>query len=87
METSKLSQPPPPPERAPPKTIRWDFDYTTDEPPTVQRSTEEPLRHSTPRADPRPPSERPRPAHHAHVPPRRPQCHIQQSAQLYSISQ
>ena len=62
METSKLSQPPPPPERAPPKTIRWDFDYTRDEPPTVQRSTEEPLRHSTPRADPRPPSERLRPA-------------------------
>ena len=61
METSELNTPPPPPERAPPKTICWDFDYTRDEPPTVQRMTEEP-RHSTPRADPRTPSERPRPA-------------------------
>ena len=62
METSELSQPPPPPERAPPKTIRWDFDYNRDEPPTVQRLTEEPLQHSTPRADPRTPSVRHRPA-------------------------
>ena len=28
METSELNAPPPPPERAPSKTIRWDFDYT-----------------------------------------------------------
>ena len=62
METSQLSKPPPPPERAPPKTIRWDYDYTRDEPPTVQRLTEEPQQHSTPRADPRMPSVRPRPA-------------------------
>ena len=62
METSELSKPQPPPDRAPPKTIRWDFDYTRDEPPTVQRLTEEPQQHSTPRADPRTPSVRPRPA-------------------------
>ena len=62
METSELSKPPPPPERAPPKTIRWDFDYITDEPPTVQRLTEEPQQHSTPRADSQTPNVRPRPA-------------------------
>ena len=48
-------------ERALTPTIRWDFDYTRDEPPVVQRLAEEP-RHSTPRADPKTPSERPRPA-------------------------
>ena len=48
-------------ERAPSPTIRWDLDYTRDEPPVVQRLAEEP-RHSTPRADQRTPSERPRPA-------------------------
>ena len=57
-----LAMPTQPPERAPPKTIRWDYDYIRDEPPTVQRLTEEPQQHSTPRADPRPPSVRPRPA-------------------------
>ena len=62
METSELSKPPPPPERVPPKTIRWDYDYIRDEPPTVQRLTEEPQQHSTPRADPRSPKVRPRPA-------------------------
>ena len=62
METSELSKPPPPPERAPPKTIRWDYDYIRDEPPTVQRLTEKPQQHSTPRADPRSPRVRPRPA-------------------------
>ena len=41
--------------------MRWDFDYTRDEPPVVQRLTDEP-RHSTPRADQRTPIERPRPA-------------------------
>ena len=61
METSELTEPPPPPVRAPPKTLRWDFDYTTDEPPNVQCMPEEP-RHSTPRADPKTPSERLRPA-------------------------
>ena len=67
LETSELTKPPPTPERAPPTTIRWDYDYIRDEPPTVQRVTEEPQQHSTPRAiapraDPRKPSIRPRPA-------------------------
>ena len=62
METSELNKPPPPPERAPPKTIRWDFDFVRDEPPTVKRLTEEPQQTSTPRADPRTHSVRPRPA-------------------------
>ena len=62
LETGELSKPPPSPERAPPTTIRWDYDYIRDEPPTVQRLTEEPQQHSTPRADPRTPSVRPRPA-------------------------
>ena len=54
-------EPPPTSECAPSPTIRWDFDYTRDEPPVVQRLAEEP-RHSTQRADQRTPSERPRPA-------------------------
>ena len=54
-------EPPPTHERAPSPTMRWDFDYTRDEPPVVQRHTDEP-RHSTPRADQRTPIERPRPA-------------------------
>ena len=54
-------EPPPTSERALTPTMRWDFDYTRDEPPVVQRLAEEP-RHSTPRADQRTPSERPRPA-------------------------
>ena len=62
LETGELSKPPPSPECAPPKTISWDYDYIRDEPPTVQRLTEEPQQHSTPRADPRTPSVRPRPA-------------------------
>ena len=62
METSELSKPPPPSECAPPKTIRWDYDYIRDEPPTVQRLTDEPQEHSTPRADTRTPIIRPRPA-------------------------
>ena len=62
METSELSKPPPPPERAPPKTTRWDFDYIRDEPPTVQRLSEEPQQHSTPRAYSRTHNVRPRPA-------------------------
>ena len=62
LETGELSKPPPSPERAPPKTIGWDYDYIRDEPPTVQRLTEEPQQHSTPHADPRTPSVRPRPA-------------------------
>ena len=54
-------EPPPTRERALTPTIRWDFDYTRDEPPVLQRLAEEP-RHSTTRADPKTPSERPRPA-------------------------
>ena len=61
VEISEQNKPPPPPERALPPTIRWDFDYARDEPPVVQRLTEDP-RHSTPRAEPKTPSERPRPA-------------------------
>ena len=61
VEISEQNKPPPSPERALPPTIRWDFDYARDEPPVVQRLTEEP-RHSTPRAEPKTPSERPRPA-------------------------
>ena len=62
METKELNKPPPPPERAPPKTIRWDFDFVRDEPPPVKRLTEEPQQTSTPRADTRAHSVRPRPA-------------------------
>ena len=54
-------EPPPTRERALTPTIRWDYDYTRDEPPVVQRHTDEP-RHSTPRADQRTPIECPRPA-------------------------
>ena len=54
-------EPPPTSERALTPTMHWDFDYTRDEPPVVQRLAEEP-RHSTPHADQRTPSERPRPA-------------------------
>ena len=53
--------PPPSPERALTPTIRWDFDYTRDEPPVVQRIAET-QRHSTPRPDPDTLSARPRPA-------------------------
>ena len=62
METSELNKPPPPPERAPPKTISWDFDFVRDEPPPVKRLTEDPQQTSTPRADPRTHSVCPRPA-------------------------
>ena len=53
--------PPPSPECALTPTIAWDYDYTRDEPPVVQRITET-LRHSTPRPDPPTLSSRPRPA-------------------------
>ena len=43
--------PPPSPERALTPTIGWDYDYTRDEPPIVQRITETP-RQSTPHPDP-----------------------------------
>ena len=42
-------------------TIRWDFDYTRDEPPVAQRLAETPI-HSTPRPDPNTLSARHRPA-------------------------
>ena len=54
-------EPPPTRERALTPMIRWDYDYARDEPPVVQRLAEEP-RHSTPRADQKTLSERPRPA-------------------------
>ena len=74
--------PPPPRERALTPTIRWDFDYTRDEPPVVQRLAEAP-RHSTPRPDPKTPSERPRPA--LEVP--RPLHHTHRSAWLCATTQ
>ena len=61
LETSELQKPPPTPERAPP-TVRWDYDYVRDEPPTIQRIPDESQQHSTPRADPRTLTSRPRPA-------------------------
>ena len=51
----------PPHERAPSTAMRWDYDYIRDEPPVVQRITEE-QRQSTPRAARNTPIERPRPA-------------------------
>ena len=59
VEISEQNVPPPFPERALTPTIRWDFDYTRDEPPVVQRLAETP-RHSTPRPDPNTPSAHPR---------------------------
>ena len=53
--------PPPSPERALTPMIGWDYDYTRDEPPVVQRITEMP-RQSTPRPDPPTLISRPRPA-------------------------
>ena len=61
VEISEQNVPPPSPERALTPTIRWDFDYTRDEPPVVQRLAETP-RHSTPRPDRNTLSARPRPA-------------------------
>ena len=60
VEKNEQDQPPPP-ERALTPTIRWDYDYTIDEPPAVHRIAETP-RHSTPRPDPNTPSACPRPA-------------------------
>ena len=62
LETSELQKPHPMPERAAPTTMSWDFDYVRDEPPTIQRIQNEPQQHSTPRADPRTTTSRPRPA-------------------------
>ena len=61
VEISEQNVPPPSPERALTPTICWDFDYTRDEPPVVQRLAETP-RHSTPRPEPITQSARPRPA-------------------------
>ena len=61
VEISEQNVPPPSPERAPTPTIRWDFDYTRDEPPVVQRLPETP-RHSTPRPDPNTQNAQPRTA-------------------------
>ena len=62
VKPSLLHKPPPTPERAPQTTMRWDFDYIRDEPPTVQRIQKETQQHSTPRADPRTTTPRTRPA-------------------------
>ena len=62
METGELNKAPPPRARAPPQTIRWDFDFVRDEPPPVKRLTEDPVQTSTPRAEPRSHNIRPRPA-------------------------
>ena len=50
--------PPPSPERALTPTIGWDYDYTRDEPPVVQRITETQIQ-PTPRPDPPTLSSRP----------------------------
>ena len=62
METDELNKSPPPRARAPPQTIRWDFDFVRDEPPPVKRLTEDPVQTSTPRAEIRSQNLRPRPA-------------------------
>ena len=62
METSELNKSPPPRARAPPQTIRWDFDFVRDEPPPVRRLTEDPAQTSTPRAEARSQNIRPKPA-------------------------
>ena len=62
LETNELQKPPPTPERAPQTTMRRDFDYIRDEPPTVQRIQKETQPHSTPRAEPRTIHPRLRPA-------------------------
>ena len=62
MDTGELDRAPPPRARAPPQTMRWDFDFVRDEPPPVKRLTEDPVQTSTPRADTRSQNIRPRPA-------------------------
>ena len=62
METGELNKSPPPRARAPPQTIRWDFDFVRDEPPPVRRLTEDPVQTSTPRAEPRSHNTCPKPA-------------------------
>ena len=62
METDELNKSPPPRARAPPQTIRWDFDFVRDEPPPVKRLTQDPVQTSTPRTDTRSQTSRLRPA-------------------------
>ena len=62
METSELNKAPPPRARAPPQTVRWDFDFVRDEPPPVRRVQESPMETSTPRAESRTQNVCPRPA-------------------------
>ena len=62
METSELNKAPPPRARAPPQTVRWDFDFVRDEPPPVRRLAEDPVQTSSPRAVPISHTIRPRPA-------------------------
>ena len=86
METSELNKPPPPPERAPPKTIRWDFDYIRDELPTVQLYNHD-IRHRAQTLKRQVNALDRHWNYHAHGPPRHPRRHTQQSAQLYNIFQ
>ena len=62
METDELTKSPPPRARAPPQTIRWDFDFVRDEPPPVRRLAQDPVQTSTPRTDTRSKTTRLRPA-------------------------
>ena len=62
METDELNKSPPPRARAPPQTIRWDFDFVRDEQPPVKRLTQDPVQTSTPRTDTRSQTSRLRPA-------------------------
>ena len=45
METDELKKSPPPRVRAPPQTIRWDFDFVRDEPPPVRRLAQDPVQY------------------------------------------
>ena len=63
MEDNETA-PPQSPERAPTPAIGLSYDYTMDEPPVIQRTTDTP-RHSTPHPDPPTLSARPRPVSQA----------------------
>ena len=62
MDTGELDRAPPPRARAPPQTMRWDFDFVRDEPPPVKRLSEDVVQTSTPLADSKSQNIRPRPA-------------------------
>ena len=42
MDTGALDKAPPSRARAPPQTLRWDFDFVRDEPPPVKRLQQDP---------------------------------------------